>query len=399
MTTTLTNKKSVGVCLVVISVLMAMGVWPAGAQPSVKLPTDPVTIQVGRFGSSLWRTILSDVPPGYDVINGEYLGWCMNKDASIEAGTSYTVTLYSSYDPSMPSYLFDEDWDKINYILNHKQGSFEDIQTAIWHFFNELDLDNDLPVNFGGRWFPKDIHTVQAIVDDANQYGAGFVPRPGQVMAVICDAGPDVQYISIEIIVPQTFTPVTLSRLVAAKAEEGTVITWTTKSEVDIAGFYVLRSGAKDGEYERLNSSMIKARGQSTVGESYAFVDRFPSSIPSYYALETIGLDGMREQFGPILASVPLPATFELSQNVPNPFNATTRITYRLHEAGRMRLLVYDVLGRPVRVLWDGLQQPGEHEVRWDGRDEQGEPVGSGIYVVRFEAGTHTEMKKATLIR
>jgi len=85
--------------------------------------------------------------------------------------------------------------------------------------------------------------------------------------------------------------------------------------------------------------------------------------------------------------------------NVPNPFNAFTTIPFDLSFSGRVRLGVYDVLGRKVKTLLDDEREAGSWTVRWDGRDDAGYPAASGRYVYRFRAGTFSDSKTMTLIR
>ena len=94
-----------------------------------------------------------------------------------------------------------------------------------------------------------------------------------------------------------------------------------------------------------------------------------------------------------------VPPTYALFQNAPNPFNPSTDIRYQLPEAGRVRLVIYDLLGRTVRVLADDRREAGYHLISWDGRDETGRPVGSGIYLLRLEAGGLAQVRKMTLMR
>lgn len=89
-----------------------------------------------------------------------------------------------------------------------------------------------------------------------------------------------------------------------------------------------------------------------------------------------------------------------LHANQPNPFNPTTAIRYELPTASAVQLVVYDAIGRPVRVLVDGVvQQAGSHVVHWDGRGADGHEVASGVYFYRLEAGAHAETRRALLIR
>jgi hypothetical protein len=81
------------------------------------------------------------------------------------------------------------------------------------------------------------------------------------------------------------------------------------------------------------------------------------------------------------------PAEYRIRGNYPNPFNPTTVIAYELPEAGQVDLAVYDVSGRLVRVLESGVARtPGTHTATWDGRDEHGALVSSGVYFCRMSA-------------
>ncbi|MEW5875218.1 MAG: HYR domain-containing protein, partial [Candidatus Zixiibacteriota bacterium] len=76
----------------------------------------------------------------------------------------------------------------------------------------------------------------------------------------------------------------------------------------------------------------------------------------------------------------PLPTEFSLLQNYPNPFNAGTNIAFRLPQAGEVNLVVYNVLGNPVRTLQSGHMEAGEHTIAWDGKSDNGSTVQSGVY-------------------
>ena len=85
--------------------------------------------------------------------------------------------------------------------------------------------------------------------------------------------------------------------------------------------------------------------------------------------------------------------------NYPNPFNASTVISYMLREGGSVKLEVYDVLGRRTKTLVDGIQVAGRHEVIWDGTDRHGQPVGSGIYFYCLTAGDRAQIRKMVLTK
>jgi hypothetical protein len=89
-----------------------------------------------------------------------------------------------------------------------------------------------------------------------------------------------------------------------------------------------------------------------------------------------------------------------LGQNYPNPFNPTTAITFTVKERTRVRLRIYDVTGALVRNLVDDLRTPGvTHEVRWDGRNEVGQSVASGVYFYRLVAKDFVRTKKMVVLK
>ena len=82
-----------------------------------------------------------------------------------------------------------------------------------------------------------------------------------------------------------------------------------------------------------------------------------------------------------------------LAPNVPNPFNPSTVISYRLATPGAVRLEIYNLLGQPVRTLVDQVQAAGAYRVRWDARDARGAAVAAGVYLVRlhYPGGVQTK--------
>lgn len=101
---------------------------------------------------------------------------------------------------------------------------------------------------------------------------------------------------------------------------------------------------------------------------------------------------------GPGNVSEP-PAGFEMHQNFPNPFNPFTTIEYDLANDSNVILRIFNLLGQEVRTLVNGNQTAGYKSAAWNGRDNRGKLVGSGIYLYRIEAGNRTIVKKMSLIR
>ena len=95
-----------------------------------------------------------------------------------------------------------------------------------------------------------------------------------------------------------------------------------------------------------------------------------------------------------VVVRASFPASYALSQNVPNPFNPTTEIRYQLPAASHVELAIYDLLGRKVQVLMDGFVEAGYRSVVWDAKD-----VASGIYFIRMEAGDFVKVRKMVVLR
>ena len=89
------------------------------------------------------------------------------------------------------------------------------------------------------------------------------------------------------------------------------------------------------------------------------------------------------------------PTTFALGANYPNPFNPTTTIPLAVPAGARnVDLTIYNFLGQPLRRVWTGPLPAGEHELTWDGRDAQGQPVAAGVYVYRLQVDEQTRTRK-----
>ena len=91
---------------------------------------------------------------------------------------------------------------------------------------------------------------------------------------------------------------------------------------------------------------------------------------------------------------------FELAQNFPNPFNPATTIRYSLPETEKVTLKVYNLLGEEVVALVQNEEKAaGHHFAIWDGRNKTGQPVSSGLYLYRLQAGEITIIKKMALVK
>jgi len=142
----------------------------------------------------------------------------------------------------------------------------------------------------------------------------------------------------------------------------------------------------------------IIERADNVRGDRFEYVDRDVAPGQTYrYQIGVVDADG--EFFSPIVTVSVDAILGELSQNQPNPFNPTTTIRFVLPARENVTLSIYDANGHLVRTLVNEVRGYGAHEVTWDGRDDNGATVGSGVYFYRLHRGKHTESKKMVLLK
>ncbi|MFC1555789.1 FlgD immunoglobulin-like domain containing protein [candidate division KSB1 bacterium] len=93
------------------------------------------------------------------------------------------------------------------------------------------------------------------------------------------------------------------------------------------------------------------------------------------------------------------PEEYKLMGNYPNPFNNGTMINYRMPASSHVQLNIYSASGNKVKTLLNTTVPAGEHGEYWDGTNDSGVPVSSGIYFYRFSAGSYSAVKKLILLK
>ena len=192
-----------------------------------------------------------------------------------------------------------------------------------------------------------------------------------------------------------------------ALLENGFVrLEWETASEIDVAGFNILTAVEKDGIYTKCNRSMILASGSAARNKVYHCIIETELIRERWYKLQIVNLDGVQHVSHPIsissatlVESNSIPKKFALYQNYPNPFNPQTTIRFDLPRATEVTLVIYDMQGRLVRTLLNGQLSVGAHELIWDGTDDFGISVSSGLYFYSIQAGKFFDLRKLTLLK
>ena len=207
--------------------------------------------------------------------------------------------------------------------------------------------------------------------------------------------------------------PVELASFTVTVANQFVTLQWTTQTETDNLGFNVLRATTDEvNDAVKVNHNIISGQGTSSVPTEYSYVDN-SELIPEttyWYWLESIDYQGNSELYGSISVKfeleeepsiIPeLPDKYGLFQNYPNPFNPNTQIYFRIAEECHGELSIYNIKGEKLATLYEGnIEKDKVITVSWDGKDETGKEVGSGIYFYKLETDKKSYLRKMIILK
>ncbi|MFQ5824727.1 MAG: FlgD immunoglobulin-like domain containing protein, partial [bacterium] len=198
--------------------------------------------------------------------------------------------------------------------------------------------------------------------------------------------------------------PVELASFTATVEKNNVHLIWLTATETNNYGFEIERRFQDSNEWTKI--AFVPGNGTTTNPVHYDYFDRNLQPGTYEYRLKQIDSDGSFEYHGAVTAVVGIPQTFVLHQNFPNPFNPSTEIQYQLPSragefVGKVRtfLKIYNLLGQEVRTLVDEEKAPGYYKVIWDGKDNIGRGVTSGVYIYRLQSGDLVDIKKMVFVQ
>jgi hypothetical protein len=180
--------------------------WTRGGEVPIEFPECIITLPeidtevtisvVGNYPTSFLLSTLSNVPAGFTVTNGSYIGWCVDSFLPIDPGPSYTGRLVSTLDAAGLADIgaSDPDWGIVNYIINHREdymnilgATATEVQLAIWNYVGGGGIGQTYLEAGQIPGFPlPDLGIVAQIVADASTHG-NFVPGDGDVTAIVVD--------------------------------------------------------------------------------------------------------------------------------------------------------------------------------------------------------------------
>jgi hypothetical protein len=167
------------------------------------------------------------------------------------------------------------------------------------------------------------------------------------------------------------------------------MIEWSTESESETAGFLIYRSFNEAGPYEPVTTVLIPGQGNQSDSHHYRYQAERPSQSTVWYRLDEVTSTGSLKVLGIRLVIDEQEHVPEKTQigNCPNPFNPDTEIRCQIAaaDAGPVSLEVYDIFGRKVTTLCDGVVRAGVHVFQWAGTNDRSDPVASGLYFCRLQ--------------
>ena len=147
-------------------------------------------------------------------------------------------------------------------------------------------------------------------------------------------------------------------------------------------------------------SGYYRARARNADGQIVGQWNSIPLNQDRRQILELALGGGTRiVRVEPLAAAKTVPSASGLGPNVPNPFNSSTQIAYHLSRPGPVRLVIYNLLGQPVRTLVDQFQAAGSYQVQWDARDQQGVLMSSGVYITRLSYPGEVQTRRLLYLR
>lgn len=192
-------------------------------------------------------------------------------------------------------------------------------------------------------------------------------------------------------------TPPAPENITLVDNEDGTVTIYWDMPAINDFDHFNIYLALDGGNYEIIDE---------TVGTCYIYTIQNYPALHSFY-ITTVNQTGMESEPSDIVEflsvhsdELPLPVVTQLSGNYPNPFNPTTTISFSIAQTlSFIELEIYNIKGQKVKTLIDEKLTAGNHQVMWNGKDDNGKQVASGIYFYKMKSGNYNETKKMILLK
>ncbi|KAA3602146.1 MAG: T9SS C-terminal target domain-containing protein [Calditrichaeota bacterium] len=188
----------------------------------------------------------------------------------------------------------------------------------------------------------------------------------------------------------------------------GISISWTTESETNNDYFVLERKEFGQESWERISQKVFSLNGNSASSQNYTFedLDNLKFNTTYEYRIFDVDLEGnsnlneLTAKATTVSENVLRPKTFVLEKAFPNPFNPSTNISFALPQDSKVSLRIFNLLGQEVRTLVNNEALAAQyHSYKWDGKDDLGNSVSTGVYFVKVTADKFSETQKITFLK
>jgi hypothetical protein len=200
-----------------------------------------------------------------------------------------------------------------------------------------------------------------------------------------------------EILIENNALDVSLISFSGEYQQHKIILNWKSVTEPNTLGFQIDRK-TEQIPFHKIGFVQITSSERDT--QTYRYIDsEIDPNTMYYYRLSMLNRDGSRQYSPVICVPAMLPEKLKLLQNYPNPFNPGTRIEYTVPESMRVKLDIFDTMGRHIITLVDKQQPPGTYHIQWDGRNQNNQRLAGGVYIYRLTVGNQTLTRKMVLVK
>lgn len=193
----------------------------------------------------------------------------------------------------------------------------------------------------------------------------------------------------------------------------GIMLNWAAQSETENLGYEISRSDSENGEYQIINAEVIPSSNSAGETHHYTYIDSdVEEGQTYYYKISDVDVTGTTtEIIGPFPATAQstsvynfsddgqLPENHQLGSAYPNPFNGSTNIKFYMNKTGMVKVELYNLLGQKVRSLVSEIRIAGFHSVSWDGKNDFGKDLVSGVYLYRMTTDNFKATKRILYLK
>lgn len=166
------------------------------------------------------------------------------------------------------------------------------------------------------------------------------------------------------------------------------------------------------GEYLPINENVIPVSSSPGGMHNYSFLDQdVEPGETYYYQISDVSLSGQTTVYGPVSATAGVtdvnnhathqqtPDDYQLGDAYPNPFNGNTLIQFKITKPGMVKIEVYNLMGQKIRTLLSERKEAGDYTAHWNGKNESGKTVGSGIYLYKMTIDNFKSSKRIVYLK